>query len=77
MIPLPIPRPDIDRFLRVLRGDQRTPYVPLIEYIVDDVVMKPVLGDLLGRVWVDRPAPGVTDRKRLGVYLDNFIAFWH
>jgi uroporphyrinogen decarboxylase len=77
MISLPIPRPDIDRFLRVLRGDLRTPYVPLIEYIVDDVVTKPVLGDLLGRVWVDRPAPGVTDRKRLGVYLDNFIAFWH
>lgn len=77
MIVLPQPRPDITRFLRVLRGDVRTPFVPLIEYIVDDVVMRPILTGLLGRVWVDPPAAGVRDRKQYAAYLDNFIAFWY
>jgi uroporphyrinogen decarboxylase len=46
---------------------------PLVEYIVDDVVMKPILTELLGRQWVEE-SPG-RDRQR--AYLDNLIAFWH
>jgi uroporphyrinogen decarboxylase len=70
---LATPRPDVHRFLAHLQGSVRSPYVPLIEYIVDDVVMKPVVTSLLGRTWA--PATGGRDTQR--AYLDNFIAFWH
>jgi len=76
MITLPAPTPDIQRFLRILKGESQLPFVPLIEYIVDDVVMKPVLAEHFGRSWVERPPGGTRDRKQLGAYLDNFIAFW-
>jgi len=44
-----------------------------VEYIVDDVVMKPVLEGLLGRQWVKSG----TDRDSQRASLDNFIQFWY
>jgi uroporphyrinogen decarboxylase len=46
--------------------------VPLVEYLVDDVVRRPIVTDLMGRAWV---AGG--DRTAQSAYLDNFIAFWY
>ncbi|MBN2310675.1 MAG: hypothetical protein JXR94_17010, partial [Candidatus Hydrogenedentes bacterium] len=46
--------------------------VPLVEYIVDGVVLKPVVTEVLGREWVPY-GPG---RDAQAAYLDNFIAFW-
>ncbi len=45
---------------------------PLVEYIVDDTVMRPIVVNLLGREWVTP-----TDRESLKAYLDNFIEFWY
>ena len=72
-LPLAHPKPDVQEFVNILTG--RTPQVrtPLVEYIVDDVVMKPVVEELLGRRWV----PFGADRESQRAYLDNFIEFWY
>ncbi|HUI10492.1 MAG TPA: uroporphyrinogen decarboxylase family protein [Bacteroidota bacterium] len=72
-IPLTNPSPDARGFVDILTGRGRSPRVPLIEYIVDDVVMKPVVEGLLGRVWVQAGA----DRESRRNALDNFIQFWY
>lgn len=46
---------------------------PLVEYIVDDFVMRPIVTDLLGREWVTPTG----DRESLKAYLDNLIEFWY
>lgn len=70
-IPVLQPKPDGKRFIDTLMGrSQGKP--PLVEYIVDDVLMRPILTDLLGRQWVDESA----DRDSQIAWLDNFIAFW-
>lgn len=46
---------------------------PLVEYIVDDFVMHPIVTDLLGREWVTPTG----DRESLKAYLDNLIEFWY
>ena len=66
------PHPDINRFVDVLMGRTGMRGAPLVEYIVDDVVMKPILTGLLGRQWVDYGP----DRKQQEAYLDNVIVFW-
>ncbi len=66
-VPLSDPRPDVGWFLDVVAG--RKPISerpPLVEYIVDDAVMRPILENL-GVRWVSHGAPG---------YWDNFVAFW-
>ena len=72
-LPLAHPKPDASEFINILMG--RTPQVrtPLVEYIVDDVVMKPIVEALLGRRWV----PFGLDRESQRLYLDNFIEFWY
>jgi len=54
-------------------GRAKTVMPPLVEYIVDDVVMKPIVADLLGRRWVEEGP----DRDSQKAYLDNFIEFWY
>jgi uroporphyrinogen decarboxylase len=71
-IPLNRPAPNAAECIEILMHPGRTRRVPLVEYIVDDVVMRPVVEQLLQRRWV--PAgPGPAPCQ---AYLDNFIAFW-
>lgn len=72
-IPLAHARPDITSFVDALMGRKQLDHAPLVEYIVDDVVMRPVLAGMLDRPWV----PPGTDRAQLAAFLDNTIAFWH
>ncbi len=71
-IPLNRPAPDAAGFIESLMHGGRTQRVPLVEYIVDDVVMQPVVEQLLHRQWVP-PGSGLAPCRE---YLDNFIAFW-
>lgn len=71
-IPLRNAAPDAERFVRILTGKESSSRAPLIEYIVDDVVMKPIVEHLLGRRW----SPLGPGRQELTAYLDNCIAFW-
>ena len=72
-LPLTSPRPDAGEFIDILLGRVRGGRVPLVEYIVDDAVLRPVVESVLGRAWVAGPAGGRPGQA----WLDNFIAFWH
>ena len=73
-VPLDSPNPDAQRFIRCLLGQEKPERPPLIEYLVDPVVMQPITTELLGRQWV-RLEPG--DRESQAAYWDNFIEFWY
>ncbi len=83
ILPLKKPRPDSAHFLDVLMGRARD-VPPLVEYLVDDVVMKPIVEGLLGRTWVPAGSTGtshevhrtVPARDAQKAYLDTFIEFW-
>ena len=66
-LPLKHPKPDAGRFIDVLMGRQTTDRPPLIEYLVDDQLMKPIVTDMLG---LERGKSKKDD-------LDSFVEFWH
>lgn len=68
--PLCHPRPDVRNFLDAVLGRKLPERPPLVEYIVDDAVMRPILEDM-GREWV----PFREGDPEAG-YWDNFIEFW-
>jgi uroporphyrinogen decarboxylase len=72
-LPLDKASPDARLFIDTVMGRRRVDGPPLVEYLVDEAVRKPIVTGLLGRSWVD-PAPG--DGAGLEAYLDNFVAFW-
>jgi uroporphyrinogen decarboxylase len=71
-IPRVRPKPDANRFIEVLMGRAEEGHVPLVEYLVDDLVRRPIVTDLLGRTWVEPE-----DRASQGAYLGNFVEFWY
>ncbi len=72
-VPLAHPQPDARRFIDALMGRAHPSKPPLVEYLVDEVVMRPIVTNLLGRTWVDPDGSREAERA----YLDNFIAFWY
>ena len=72
-LPLEHPAPDARECVDILAGKSASSRVPLVEYIVDDVVMKPIVEKMLGRQWV---MPG-KDRDSRRASLDNLIQFWY
>ena len=73
-VPLTRPQPDCDRMIRILMGEERARRPPLVEYLVDAVVMRPIMTGLVGREWV-APQPG--DRASQAAYWDLFVDFWY
>ncbi len=71
-LPLKHPCPNSAEFIDILLGRTKARRVPLVEYIVDETVMRPIVTDLLGRPWTGHGA----DRASQAAYWDNFIAFW-
>ncbi|MBZ5565550.1 MAG: hypothetical protein LAP13_24405 [Acidobacteriia bacterium] len=84
-VPLAKPRPDIGSFLDTMLGRKAPARPPLAEYLVDNIIMKPIL-EMMGRKWVDTGEKdeymgGQMDLTREGrgtvnAFLDNVIAFW-
>jgi uroporphyrinogen decarboxylase len=72
-VPVAHPAPDSGQFIGTLMGQISGARTPLVEYLVDEVVMCPIVTELLGRQW----APPGPDRASLSAYLDNFIEFWY
>jgi uroporphyrinogen decarboxylase len=71
-IPFDNPKPDGERWVDQLLG--RAQGKPrLVEYLVDETIMRPVLTEILGRMWV----PEAGGRENEKAYLDNFIEFWY
>jgi len=72
-LPVQNPKPDAKRFIDILMGKIKVSKPPLVEYLVDDVILKPIIKDLLGRDWV----VDVGDQNSREAYLDNYIEFWY
>jgi uroporphyrinogen decarboxylase len=72
-LPLKEPHPNAKEFIDILLGKTKSARVPLVEYLVDDVLMKPIVTRMFGRQWVDDT--GTRDSQRAN--LDNFIQFWY
>ncbi len=72
-IPLHNPHPNCQRFIDIIMGRADGSKPPLVEYIIDELVMQPILTGLLGREWT----PYAPDHDAMRPYLDNVIAFWH
>ncbi len=72
-LPIVTPQPDATEFVDILMGRSHSSRVPLVEYLVDDVVMKPIVTEMLGREWVVQGPSRDSQRAAL----DNFIAFWY
>lgn len=73
-LPVATPAPDGRRFADTIMGRVRPGRAPLVEYLVDDALRKPIVENLLGGRWV---APQAGDRASQEAYLDNAILFWH
>lgn len=71
-LPVKKPMPDAREWVDILMGRRPQHRTPIVEYIVDDTVMKPIVENLLDLPW---PGP-VTDRESYQRYLDMFIQFW-
>jgi len=86
-VPLQKPRPDIDRFLDAVLGKKVPDKVPMVEYLIDNAVMQPILENMMGRPWIDPSDKGEymggqmdlskDNLKTMNAFLDNVIAFWY
>jgi len=87
IIPLNKPRPDIERFLAAMSGRRVPDRAPLIEYLIDNAVMRPILENMMDRTWVDTSDQmeymggqmdfSAANLEIVNAWLDNQIAFWH
>jgi len=72
-VPVKKPQPNAQEFVDILMGRIPQHRTPLVEYIVDDVVMRPIVTELMGREWVTPQG----DRESLKAFLDMVIDFWY
>ncbi len=86
-VPIEKPRPDIEAFLDAMSGRKVPSKVPMVEYLIDNAVMQPILENMMGRKWIDTSDKteymgGQMDLSRenlsqVNAWLDNQIAFWY
>lgn len=76
-LPVASPKPDVTRFIDILLGKAKSARPPLVEYLIDDVLRRPITSEMLGRQWVDYPADDVANRDQAKLYLDNFVDFFY
>ena len=73
-LPVWDPRPDAARFVDVVMGRRTTERAPLVEYLIDDALRRPIVTELLGREWVPFDS---SDAGSVESYLDNFVLVWY
>lgn len=86
-VPVQDPRPDIEAFLDAMSGRSVPGKAPVMEYLIDNALMKPILEDMLGRTWVETSDKqeymgGQMDFSQaaldtINAWLDNQIEFWY
>jgi len=86
-VPIEKPKPNIKKFIDTALGKIEPEEPPLVEYLIDNALMRPVTEKLLGRKWID-PSDleeymgGQMDFSKenidvVNAFLDNQIAFWY
>jgi uroporphyrinogen decarboxylase len=86
-VPIAKPKPDIEKFLDTMSGGRVPERAPMVEYLVDNAIMRPILEDMMGRTWVDTSDKDEymggqmefsrEDLETVDAWLDNQIAFWY
>jgi uroporphyrinogen decarboxylase len=86
-VPIEKPQPDIGRFLDAMSGKRVPDKAPMVEYLIDNALMQPILEGMMGRKWVDTSDKteymgGQMDltkenMEQVNAWLDNQIAFWY
>lgn len=86
-VPIAHPKPDINRFIKIMKGEIIPDKPPMVEYLIDNALMKPIIKEMLGRKWIE-----TTDKKEfiggqmdfsrenreiIDAWIDNQIAFWY
>lgn len=87
IVPLEKPKPNIEHWVKVIKGEEAPERPPMVEYLVDNAVMKPILTQMMGRKWVATSEKkeymgGQMDMfyesmETIRRWLDNQIAFWY
>lgn len=87
IVPIKKPKPDINRFLDAISGKKMPIKPPLVEFVIDNAIIKPILVNMIGRKWIDTPYEteymgglmnfSKKDIDVLNAWLDNQIAFWY
>ncbi len=67
------PKPDMEEFVRVIRGEREPSAPPLVELYLDQQILREIAVGYLDLDWVE-PGP---DRETRSAYLKNFIAVHH
>ena len=86
-VPIEKPKPNIKKFIDTALGKIEPEEPPLVEYLIDNALMRPVTEKLLGRKWIDLSdleeyMGGQMDFSKenidvVNAFLDNQIAFWY
>lgn len=87
VVPLKKPKPNIEHWVKVIKGEIAPERPPMVEYLIDNAVMKPILTQMMGRKWVttsekEEYMGGQMDMSHESMeiirgWLDNQIAFWY
>jgi len=72
-VPLAKPKPDIEKFLRVIRGEEIPKTPPLVELFLDYEIVREISRTYLGRQWVEPAA----DWESQAAYLKNWVEVYY
>jgi len=87
IVPFKKPTPNIAGFLDVMNGNKLPDKPPIVEFLIDDTLMKPILEEMIGRKWVDvsfdkchigsKMNFSKENTSVINSWLDNQISFWY
>jgi len=72
-LPLNNPQPDIERFIRILKGESIPAKGVVMEYLIDEEIRRKISVELLGLDWVEFSEDKDVQEK----YLSNYVEFWY
>lgn len=72
-LPLEHPKPNVENFIRVIRGEVVPERPPLVELFLDHEIVREISSSILGRGWVE---PGETWDSQVS-YLNNWTEVYH
>jgi len=86
IVPFKKPKPNIEYWVKAIKGEVTSERPPMVEYSIDNAIMKPILTQMMGRKWVaiskkeyisGQVGMSCELRELIRRWLDNRIAFWY
>jgi len=72
-VPLKNPQPNIDSFIKIIKGQSIPTRGVVMEYLIDEEIRHKISTELLGLEWVG----SLEDKNIQEKYLKNYIEFWY